>query len=67
LHRLLKQRIPDYDINIHLGGVYYVFLRGMPSGKGIFYKKIATDIILELDAMFNLNSEKLEFEGNATC
>ena len=39
LHRLLKQRIPDYDINTHLGGVYYVFLRGMPSGKGIFYKK----------------------------
>ncbi|WP_042143937.1 MULTISPECIES: exodeoxyribonuclease V subunit beta [unclassified Pseudoalteromonas] len=67
LHRLLKQRLPNYDINTHLGGIYYVFLRGMPSGKGIFYKKITTDIILELDAMFNLNSDKLQFEGHTTC
>ncbi|PAJ74728.1 exodeoxyribonuclease V subunit beta [Pseudoalteromonas sp. NBT06-2] len=67
LHRLLKQRLPDYDINTHLGGVYYVFLRGMPSGKGIFYKKISTEVILELDDMFNLSTEKFESEGNITC
>jgi len=67
LHRLLKQRLPDYDINTHLGGIYYVFLRGMPSGKGIFYKKISTDIILELDDMFNLNSDQLQFEGHTPC
>lgn len=67
LHRLLKQRLPNYDINTHLGGIYYVFLRGMPSEKGIFYKKITTDIILDLDAMFNLNSDKLQFESNTPC
>jgi len=67
LHRLLKQRLPNYDINTHLGGVYYVFLRGMPSGKGIFYKKIDTEVILDLDEMFNLNTNNVEFEGKATC
>ncbi|KKN38437.1 hypothetical protein LCGC14_0753510, partial [marine sediment metagenome] len=30
LHRLLKQRIANYSIETHLGGVYYTFLRGMP-------------------------------------
>jgi len=67
LHRLLKQRLPNYDINTHLGGVYYVFLRGMPSGKGIFYKKLSTDIILSLDAMFNLKEDNLDIEGEHTC
>lgn len=29
LHRYLQLRLPNYDINTHLGGVEYVFLRGM--------------------------------------
>jgi exodeoxyribonuclease V beta subunit len=40
LHRYLQQRIADYDYERHLGGVRYLFLRGMgsehPSGSGIF-------------------------------
>ncbi len=52
LHRLLKQRLKDYDINRHLGGVYYLFLRGMPSGSGVYYKKIDTQVIEKLDALF---------------
>ncbi|WP_091987779.1 exodeoxyribonuclease V subunit beta [Pseudoalteromonas denitrificans] len=72
LHRLLKQRIPDYNIKTHLGGVYYVFLRGMPSGKGIFYKQIETDIILALDAMFTLKDQQFDFDlaemgGSVSC
>lgn len=29
VHRLLKQRIPDYCYEQHFGGVYYLFLRGI--------------------------------------
>jgi exodeoxyribonuclease V beta subunit len=29
LHRYLRWRIPDYDPTRHLGGVLYLFLRGM--------------------------------------
>lgn len=29
LHRYLRQRVPDYDYDRHLGGVYYAFLRGI--------------------------------------
>src|SRR5690606_17304648 len=30
LDQLLRQRLPDYDPQQHLGGVFYYFLRGMP-------------------------------------
>ncbi len=29
LHRYLRWRLPDYEPNVHLGGVAYLFLRGM--------------------------------------
>ena len=29
LHRLLRQRLPDYDPARHLGGAVYLFLRGV--------------------------------------
>lgn len=29
LHRLLRWRQPGYDPEVHLGGVLYLFLRGM--------------------------------------
>ena len=34
LHRFLRWRIPDYDPERHLGGVLYLFLRGM-CGPGV--------------------------------
>jgi exodeoxyribonuclease V beta subunit len=41
LHRFLRWRVPDYDPGTHLGGVLYLFLRGMagpatPAGCGVF-------------------------------
>ena len=33
LHRLLKARLPDYDYRRHMGGVIYLFLRGV-DGRG---------------------------------
>jgi exodeoxyribonuclease V beta subunit len=29
LHRYLRWRLPDYDPTVHLGGVGYLFVRGM--------------------------------------
>ena len=29
LHRFLRWRLPSYDVERHLGGVLYLFLRGM--------------------------------------
>lgn len=39
LHRYLKQRLPNYQYDVHFGGVYYLFLRGIDrveSKNGIF-------------------------------
>jgi exodeoxyribonuclease V beta subunit len=53
LHRLLKQRISDYAIETHLGGVYYTFLRGMPAGKGVYFNKLSAEQITLLDGLFS--------------
>ncbi len=83
LHRFLKTRIKDYDYDTHIGGICYLYLRGMKifSAKdkdseknflnkesdskhgsfcindnlnlGVFSIKIAKDIILKLDALFD--------------
>jgi exodeoxyribonuclease V beta subunit len=53
LHRLLKQRIADYSIGSHLGGVYYTFLRGMPAGQGVYFKKLTVEQVIILDGLFS--------------
>ena len=37
LHRLLAQRLPDYDYQQHFGGSYYLFLRAMRPDQGWRY------------------------------
>ncbi|RVU32258.1 exodeoxyribonuclease V subunit beta [Neptunomonas marina] len=51
LHRLLKLRLPDYDYDRDIGGVYYLFLRGMAPGSdhGIYYTKPERALIEQLD------------------
>ena len=55
VHRLLKQRIPNYDYNTHFGGVYYLFLRGMnrESDLGVFSCRPDWELIDALDRMFS--------------
>ena len=52
LHRFLKSRIPDYSYDIHFGGCFYLFLRGMDgSGEyGVFSAKPSQQMLEELDA-----------------
>jgi len=62
LHRLLRSRMGEaYDYDRDIGGVYYLFLRGMigpdtPSegthGHGCFFDKPPRAVIEALDAMF---------------
>ncbi|MDX1805076.1 MAG: exodeoxyribonuclease V subunit beta [Alcanivorax sp.] len=53
LHRLLKNRLPDYHPEQHLGGAVYVFLRGLQGpAAGTVFDRPAIGLIDTLDAMF---------------
>ena len=56
LHRFLRSRIRDYDYDRHVGGVYYLFLRGMQvtSGTeyGVFFTQPSAEFIGQLDDLF---------------
>lgn len=56
LHRHLSLSLPNYDPQLHLGGVYYLYLRGMHpeyQGAGVYYRKIPIEDILALDKLFS--------------
>lgn len=52
LHRLLALRLPGYDFDQHFGGVFYLFLRGMPQG-GIFHTRPCRELVQGLDRLFS--------------
>ncbi len=52
LHRYLKLRIQDYSPEQHLGGVYYLFIRGMhPDWRqaGVYYDQLDTALLEQFD------------------
>ena len=52
LHRYLRLRLPDYDYDVHFGGVFYLFLRGMDPavpGNGIFQDRPNRALVEALD------------------
>ncbi len=52
LHRLLSLRLPGYDFDRHFGGIFYLFLRGMPQG-GVFHTRPSRELVLGLDKLFS--------------
>lgn len=55
LHRWLKLILSDYDYERHIGGAYYLFLRGMEHDKvnsGVYYLKPQRSLIEQLDTLF---------------
>jgi exodeoxyribonuclease V beta subunit len=57
LHRYLRVRLADYDPERHLGGAYYLFLRGMdpatgPS-RGVFVDRPPASLIVALSALLD--------------
>jgi exodeoxyribonuclease V beta subunit len=60
LHRWLKHKISDYAYDTHVGGAYYLFLRGMngdDSSQGVYYFKPHSNLILALDLLFDGSKE----------
>lgn len=55
LHRLLRARIPDYDYEQHIGGVFYTFIRGMQDDSecGVYFNKPDFALIDGLDKLFS--------------
>jgi len=53
LHRYLQVQLEDYDIQKHLGGASYLYLRGMSAqaGFGSYYWRPEPEFILRLDAI----------------
>lgn len=52
LHRFLRVRLPEYNYARDVGGVFYLFLRGMHpdhSGSGVFFDRPSEELILALD------------------
>jgi len=53
LHRFLSLRLPHYEPQQHLGGCFYLFIRGMSpdyaQGNGIEHRTINVDELLELE------------------
>lgn len=53
LHRLLKARLRDYDYQRDVGGVMYLFLRGVNAdGRGVYGDKPPLALIARLDDYF---------------
>ena len=61
LHRYLRLRLPDYDPEKHLGGVYYLFIRGMKpkwGQSGVFFDKPSVDLLDKLDQCLSGDSNE---------
>lgn len=59
LHRQLKARLPNYCYNTHIGGVFYLFLRGYKSEtQGIFHQTLPFECIDQLDRLFSAKIEE---------
>ena len=51
LHRQLRCRLPDYDYERCMGGIAYVFLRGLVPGssRGVFYDRVPFALVDAMD------------------
>ncbi|MCC4831508.1 exodeoxyribonuclease V subunit beta [Shewanella sp. 10N.7] len=60
LHRYLSLRMPHYQYQQHIGGSFYLFLRGMSPQtpqSGVFFDKPPQALIEQLDILFSQSNE----------
>jgi len=69
LHRLLKSRLPEYDYETHIGGVYYLFLRGMQGDDkfGVYFNKPSLALIEGLDRLFSGQQKHSKLAQESLC
>ena len=58
LHRFLKQKLVNYSVETHFGGIYYLYLRGMSQheshqGLGVYSRQISEAELIKLDDIFS--------------
>ena len=56
LHRYLGVRLPGYEYERHLGGAFYLFVRGIDPatgmGRGVHFDRPSAECLLALDDCF---------------
>ncbi|MFO1507855.1 MAG: UvrD-helicase domain-containing protein [Lysobacterales bacterium] len=57
LHRWLRQQVPGYAYDTHVGEVYYLFVRGIVEGRGVHRDRPPRDLIAAMDALFDTDAE----------
>jgi exodeoxyribonuclease V beta subunit len=64
LHRYLETRLPDYDYERHIGGVYYLFLRGMHPQQGnrtgVYADRPSRQLIESLEHCFAMKEREVK-------
>ena len=53
LHRWLRQAVPDYDYDTHIGDVYYLFVRDLTDGHGVHRDRPPRALIEAMDVLFD--------------
>ena len=53
LHRQLRARLPEYDYDTHVGGVLYLYLRGVDgNGHGVHRERLPRTLVDAMDNLF---------------
>ena len=56
LHRYLAVRLPDYEYARHVGGAFYLFVRGIDPaagmGRGVYFDRPSTECLVAVDDCF---------------
>ena len=54
LHCHLERSLPNYDYEIHFGGVFYAFIRGFKNGSdyGIHWDRLSREMIEDFKSLF---------------
>ena len=70
LHRHLALRLPDYDYERHVGGAFYLFLRGMDPAagmaRGVYFDRPSAACLAAIDACFGGAPAVAEPAGSRT-
>ncbi|HET9835679.1 MAG TPA: UvrD-helicase domain-containing protein [Rhodanobacteraceae bacterium] len=58
LHRWLRQVLPGYDYDTHIGDVYYLFVRELTDGRGVHRDRPPRALVEAMDALFDGEMER---------